>query len=356
MKRLLFFTTIIIMLIAGNCFGGVSGYNLGAVGTPIPSDWFSSGRLVDYGTNALRNMETLVALGVNPGTGSIFYVDSGVTNEGDGSSWLNAVDTLDEGINLCTASRGDVIFVAQGHAETFVTQSLDCDVVGVTIVGCGTGSLKPTITYNHANAEVAIGADNVTIHNIRFLSSITDVLMGIEVEDGVGYFSISGCDFAVDAGGTDEFLECINFVNDNTGCSIRDCDFNMKGGLANAAVMLDADTDQLTIYGCDIRGDYAVACINGDTTLSTDLIISNCVLMNGISGVGGLNDQPAIEVLDGTGGIIAHNYIISDVATHLLMRVADDMIPIENWSTDVIGDDTQANDANTATITVSVDG
>ena len=127
-----------------------------------------------------------------------------------------------QAVNLCEDSRGDIIFVAQGHAETFLTQSLDVDVIGITIIGCGTGSLRPTITFGHTAAEVAIGADNVTIKNMRFICSVTGVLMGMEVEDGVDYFHIEGCEFtsAGDAIGTDEFVEAINFVNNNIGLSL----------------------------------------------------------------------------------------------------------------------------------------
>lgn len=302
----------------------------------------------------------LVEAGQQLGTGKVFYVDSGVTTEGNGTTWETAKDTIDEAIALCTDSRGDVIFVAQGHAETFITESLDCDVIGVTIIGCGNGSLRPTITYGHANAEVAIGADNVTIKNMRFVSSVTAVLMGIEVEDGVDYFTISGCEFtdAGDAVGTDEFNEAINFVNDNTGCLIDNCHFNAKAAGANSAIMLDADTDGLTIQNCIIRGDYAVACINGDTTASTDLFILNNLIVNGsLVADGGLNAQPAIELLDSTAGLCTGNKFCSDVATGLAIRVADDMTFTDNWIADSDGDDKAgATESTSATIDVFVDG
>jgi hypothetical protein len=51
-------------------------------------------------------------------TGDVFYVDSNVANEGDGTSWTRAKDTLDEAVALCAIDNGDVILVAQGHAET----------------------------------------------------------------------------------------------------------------------------------------------------------------------------------------------------------------------------------------------
>ena len=312
----------------------------------------------DHATQWAIDIQAITEAGYNIGTGEIFHVDSNATGNAEGDTWTNAALTLDAGIGLCTASRGDFILVAQGHSETFVTQSLDVDVIGVTIIGMGNGSLRPTITYNHANAETAIGANNCTIVGIRFLTSITDVLMGIEVEDGVDYFTIAKCDFVVDLAGTDDFLEAINFVNDNTGCIISNCYFNAKAGAANSAIMLDADTDQLTVIGCDIRGDYAVACINGDTAASTDLYLLDNRIVNGaLLADGGLNAQPAIELLDSTAGLCDGNVFAADVATGLLIRVADDMCFIQNWIADSDGDDKAgATESTSATITVFVDG
>jgi len=230
----------------------------------------------------------------------------------------------------------------------------------VTIIGLGRGSLRPTIVYNHADAEFAIGADNCAIYNMWFVSSITEVLMGIEVEDGVDYFTISGCEFtdAGDAVGTDEFLEAINFVNNNTGCTIEKCRFNAKAAGAASAIMLDADTNQLTIKDCDIRGDYSVACIAGDTTASTDILIQNNLLINGsLVADGGANAVAAISLLDSTAGLICDNRIVSDVATALLMRVADDCTFMNNYVIDKDGDEFSGVTEDTgASVGAFVDG
>lgn len=311
--------------------------------------------IVDTGTTLDQRIHALMG----SGTGSVWYCDSGESSgTEDGTTWATATDTLDEAVNLCTANVGDIILVAPGHAETFTAQDLDLDSAGVIVIGLGHGSLRPTITYNHANAEVAIGADNVIIKNVRFLSSITDVLMGIEVEDGVSYFTISDCVFDVDSAGTDEFAECINFVNANVGCVIEDCYFNMKAGGAVAAILLDADTDQLMIRNNFITGDYSTASITGDTTASTDLwLIDNIIINGALIGDGGLNAQPAIELLDSTGGLCNRNVFGSDVATGLAIRVADDMTFIDNWIADSDGDDKAgAIESTSATVTIFVDG
>ena len=274
-------------------------------------------------------------------SGTIFYCDSEeATGTENGLSWLTATDTLDEAVNLCTANAGDIILVAPGHAETFIIQALDVDVIGVTIIGLGTGSDKPTLTYNHANAETAIGADNVTIKGIIFHSTITGVLMGIEVEDSVDFFTIEKCEFTVDDAAVDEFIEAINFVNNNIGCTIRNNKFNAKAAGAAHAIFMDADTNTTSIIGNDIRGAYSVACIGGDTAASTDLLIKDNILINGsLVADTGINTVAAIVLLDNTAGLIVDNRIVSDVATALLMRVADDMCFMNNFVLDTDGDE-----------------
>ena len=299
----------------------------------------------------------------NLGTGKVFYVDSnaGGSSASVGTTPASAAPTLDAGINLCTASRGDIIFVMQGHAETWTAQDADADVIGITIIGLGNGSLRPTITFSDTDAELAIGADNVTIRNMRFVCSVTGVLMGIEVEDGVDWFCISGCEFtsAGDAVGTDEFVEAINFVNDNTSCSIIGNSFNAEAAGAAHAIFCDADTSRLSIVDNDIRGDYSVACIGGDTTASTDLLIQNNILINGaLVGDGGLNAVAAISMLDASAGVVMGNYIGSDVATALLMTVFDDGLFMgDNYVADTDGDEFGGGTKPiAASVTIFVDG
>lgn len=344
-----------LALLAGYVFASVGGWNI----TSPPNEKWFSGSKSDPAWGWMKSADKLIEAGFGLGTGSVFYVDSGVTTAGNGTSWDNAVETIDEAVNLCTAARGDVILVAAGHGETFITQSLDCDVNDITIRGLGQGSNCPTITYNHANAEVAIGADNVTIKNIVFRADKTGVLMGIEVEDGVDYFTISNCRFYADVAGTDEFVESINFVNNNTGCIIENCIFNMKAGGAAHAIFCDADTDQLTIRGCDIRGDYSVACIGGDTAASTDILIQSNILVNGaLVGDSGLNAVACISLLDSTGGLIMDNYMAADTGTDIMRgAVADDCVFIENYVTDDDGDEYEGSErSGTTAVTKSEDG
>ena len=71
-------------------------------------------------------------------SGNVWYVDSGATGTDAGTSWTNAALTVDAAINLATASNGDLIRVAAGHAESFAAaDGFDLDKAGITIIHHG---------------------------------------------------------------------------------------------------------------------------------------------------------------------------------------------------------------------------
>ncbi len=111
------------------------------------------------------------------GTGTTYYVDSNVSIEGDGKSWANARDTLQEAVDLCTDNNGDVIYVAQGHSESIASAgALALDCAGITIIGCGTGDQRPTFTCGTAaSADITVTADDVYVYNMIFQSGKADL-------------------------------------------------------------------------------------------------------------------------------------------------------------------------------------
>jgi len=278
-------------------------------------------------------------LGASPTftTGNTFFVDSGIGSDGNnGTSPSSPFATIDYAIGRCTASNGDVIVVAPGHSETITGTDITLDVAGITIIGLGKGSLMPRIHFNHANAEISVAADNCTIDGLRFSADVTAVAIGIEIEDGVDYTTVRNCVFDVVATGTDEFNASIHMVNDNTGTLIDRNYFNMGLGGAVAAIHMDADTAETVIRNNIVFGDYSTACIVGDTTLSTNILIEDNLLVQGIGG--NIGTEPGIELLTGTTGIIRRNDIVCNLATKAASIVADTCFLFENYyNEDVAG-------------------
>ena len=281
-----------------------------------------------------------------PNPGKVFWVNnSGVIPQGgiggsdsNDGTYLRPFSTIDATIGKCTANRGDVIYVMPGHSETITTDSeIDFDVAGVRCIGLGHGGGMAQIAYNATAATVAIGADDVIIQNMRFTADINAVVDGIVIEDGVDEGVIRGCLFDVNTATTDEFVDSISFVNDNTRWLIEGCTFDMDLGGAASAINMDADTDRLTIRKNVIRGDYSVANITGSTALSTNLDIDSNLLENGIGG--NINGQPVIDLVGiASTGTIRDNYIVCDVATKAASIVAARCLLFENYyNEDVTG-------------------
>lgn len=270
--------------------------------------------------------------------GKVFFVNnSGVLPDGgiggsDGNegSYLKPFSTIDYAIGRCKAGRGDIIMVMPGHAETITADSaIDLDVSGVALIGLGSGDLRPRIDFNNTAATVAVGANSVSIVNMHFRALISAVVDGLVVEDGVDELLVKNCLFSAETAGTDEFNDSISFVNDNTRCTIEDCIIDMGIAGAVSGIHLDADTAFTTIRNCIIRGDYSTGNIIGDTTLSTNLLIEDCLLENGIGG--NLGTEPAIELLTGTTGTIRRNDIVCNLATKAASIVADTCLLFENY-------------------------
>src|SRR5262245_10372234 len=107
--------------------------------------------------------------------GTAFFVDNSVasTTRGDdpsNGSRTRPFSTIDYAIGRCTASKGDVIFVMPGHAET-VTAAITLDVAGVSIIGLGRGRNRPSHTPRGAIDAIVVSAANCWIENLRILGA-----------------------------------------------------------------------------------------------------------------------------------------------------------------------------------------
>jgi hypothetical protein len=264
-----------------------------------------------------------------------YYVNSNVLTEGDGSSWNNAKDTLNEAIDLCEDGN-EVIYVAAGHTETMgaAADEVDVDVDGVVIYGIGQGLEMPLFDYTASiTGAFAVGADNVTFYNIRWHANVTDVNEAVEIEAGSAGVTFIDCVFDVESEGTDDFLECI----DSSGGAASDrlavigCKFYMGAGTCNAAICTK-DSDYMRVIGNEFYGDCATATINNLTTASNHVLIKENILFQGtIGGNAGLNTEPCIELVNTTTGVICNNYLACNLATKAASIVAADCFLFENY-------------------------
>lgn len=115
--------------------------------------------------------------------GGNFYVDSVTgSSANDGLSWSTPKATIAQALALCTASENDQIHLAPTHAETIAAAAgIAINVAGVSIIGYGNGSNRPTLTWSATDSTMTITAANVSLFNIRTKVSIDEVVSMIAV-------------------------------------------------------------------------------------------------------------------------------------------------------------------------------
>jgi hypothetical protein len=250
------------------------------------------------------------------GTGSVFYVDSNVTNEGDGTSWTRAKDTLDEAIALCVSARGDIIYIAQGHQEVEAAAGniFEIDVAGVTVVGISNGgmsgpvatgaatlNLMPIFILDHADATATMSAPNCRITGCRFESDVIDNAIGLTISAAADGFVVDNCIFR-DGAAAEEMVIGINVAADSDNGKLINNTFSTvaSGGCASA-ITLAGGSDNTVISGNVAYGTYSVAALDASTAASLNTIIQNNVFCN--------EGAAAVELHGSTTGILTENYI-----------------------------------------------
>lgn len=244
-------------------------------------------------------------------TGNVYFVDSGHEarrDSSDNGAYDKPFATVDYAIGRCTASNGDIIFVAPGHAESFTAaDGFDVDVAGVRIVGLGEGANRPTFTFADTDATIAIGAANVTIENIRLLAGISDIVKGIAVEAGGDQFTLKNCDFPKPGTATFEFLDVLDLASGADNGAIINCTYyGAASSLTNH--FLEAGTGVNVgwkVLNNFIWGNFAVSGIWSNKA-DLDWIIARNVISNATAG------QHAIEFTSTATGMIVDNRLYTN--------------------------------------------
>jgi hypothetical protein len=243
-------------------------------------------------------------------------------------------DTIDYAIGKVSAN--DVIIVGPGHTETVSAASgITCDVAGITIVGLGSGSKRPTITLGTATAaSIVVSAADVTIDNILFTSALDNVATCFTITGK--NFTIKNCEFR-DASDALHFLSCIlTGTTDNgaDGLSVINC---KRWGLAAA------NTAFISILGnCDrmlIKDNWVQDASTVDAghfiIMSTKVCLDTLIIGNICNVLGATNAAVGIFITgDSTTstGVLAYNLCSSlDTTTELFATAGLDFFAFENY-------------------------
>jgi len=199
-------------------------------------------------------------------TGSVFFVSSVRTGMkgNDGSKPTKAFATLDEATNACTANKNDIVYIMPNHAETISGATTWVpDVAGVQYIGIGLGADAPELTFSATGSRIPISGGNNMFRNIRFISSVSAVVMGVDVL--ASHVAFENCTWDFDESGDDFLimLECDSFDY----LTVKNCRFiaeNAIGGAASA-IHLDA-SDHVRIEDNLFTGDYSYSVIESKSS------------------------------------------------------------------------------------------
>ena len=110
------------------------------------------------------------------------------------------------------AGRGDLIVLKPGHAENITAAAgINITTAGVTIVGLGSGSLRPTFTFTTANtATITIAANSVGFSNILFVGGFLNVATCFDIVNAqvATDFAVDSCEFR-DSSTVLNFVKCV---------------------------------------------------------------------------------------------------------------------------------------------------
>jgi hypothetical protein len=282
----------------------------------------------------------------NVGTGKIFYVDSNVVNEGDGSSWDNALGTIDEAIGKCTAGRGDIILVAQGHQEVEATSAASLftlDVAGVSIIGVGNGAYasvvatgvatalnRPTLIIDAADATITISAPNCRMSGFLIVSDIDNVAVGVTVAATADGFIFDNNVMRDNAANLD-FLVMLSVAANAQECKILNNTFltTAAAGGNNAILLVGANIGTV-IKGNFAYGKYATGCLLNGAAQVNALITDN-IFINSEAVI-------AIALHTSSTGVLARNFLGSGGTTSIANTLTGDntMFCFENYVTGAV--------------------
>lgn len=276
------------------------------------------------------------------GPGNEYFVDAtngSATNTGE--SWEQALITIDAAVDLCTASNGDVIYVAPFHTETLAADSaIDIDLAGVSVIGVRIGRQMPTLSVTAAAGDCKLAAANCMIQNLRFTG---------DVDAGTGCIEVSAADCAViDCEYRDVTGQATDILVTNGATRLLVDGFVVHGAAGDggdSAIMLD-ECDFAEIRNCRLIGNFDAGAIECRTTACDDIWVHDCVIKTF-----GSEDLAVADTITASTGIIGPNmfiqladnaaniteavtgvtFVIMDVGVHVVNLAGEKSLAI-NWT------------------------
>lgn len=255
--------------------------------------------------------------------GDTWFVDGNSGNAansagtGQGASWDLPFANINYAISRCSNDAGDIIFVASGHTEAIadtsdtntsgtVTDEFCVDKSGVTIIGMGTGDLRPVITLAGAtDATIDVRASECILYNLIFNNNLADVVTMIDAQAAADGLVVDRCRFSMSSNAVDPIL-MINLTANCDDVTIKDCRFyaTAANDATLAAIKFEGGCDRARLIDNHFYGDWNEQVIDADTAASTEVEVAGNVFYNVDTVVAN-----AIDFHDSTTGSVTDNII-----------------------------------------------
>jgi hypothetical protein len=259
-----------------------------------------------YGFNhgvSIRGMPVLNTYG-----GNVFWVNSVSGSNGNVGTRTEPFATLDYAIGQCTANNGDVIVLAENHAESLVaaTDAVDFDVAGITVVGLGNGDDRPTFTFaTSTGANVVVDAANIEIGNCVFVCNIASQTNMISLSASADGAFIHDCEFRE---GSATGLSMIEWLGAADNVRIWNNRFYAPtAGNYDEAILIASTPTRWSICGNFIYGDWDEGGINNAVG---NIATLGEISYNQVTNL--LTNVPAINLDSACTGMMSGNYLSTD--------------------------------------------
>lgn len=223
--------------------------------------------------------------------------------------------TIAGAISMCTASRGDVIYLAPGHTETVSSATgMALNKAGINIVGLGIGSLRPTLTLDTiTSATIAVSADNILLQNVVISANFADIVSAFTLTTAKN-FVLDRCEI-VETAINMNFLHVIDLdatANHADGLTVTNCLWVEPDAATLAFALIDGAVDRLNIsdnimYTGNATQDVPFLLSCGANALTGARILRNyCQMVGNASSSAGLF---IVNSSTTSNGIVALNFL-----------------------------------------------
>ncbi len=283
----------------------------------------------------------------NPG--QVFWVSNASTlntgdlggSNGNPGTFQKPFSTIAYASTRAIASRGDVVIVKPGHAETVsAAAGIALSKAGVAFIGLGYGSMRPKITWNTADtATITVSAANISFTNFQFVANFLSIATAFSLSTAK-FFTLQNCSFT-DTSNVLNFLSWVTTTgaaNTADGLTITNCTVNGLGTTSVTSFITTAnDIDSAVWVGNNVKlartATAAVFCTVTAGVLTNLIVTDNVAISQQVADTGG----GFINVGGTTStGVMARNLLGDLSTTDLIITTTVGLTYYDNKKTGVI--------------------